>query len=150
MPRDKPHHLKLLPENLPPNTKVEDWVARPMSVLGNNFQQLTYATIMMVDDEPITMEVIQTFLEEAGYRKFILVDQSVQALETLDKKRPDILLLDIVMPEVSGFEILAAVCSNYDLKYLPLVAPTLQLEVPRLATPAATVATQPAAEGGYR
>ena len=74
--------------------------------LGAAFAPLQNATIMMVDDEPITMEVVQTFLKDAGYRHFLLVEDSVQAMDRLREHRPDVLLLDVVMPEVSGFDIL--------------------------------------------
>ena len=47
--------------------------------LGDDFEQMKDASIMMIDDEPITMEVVRTFLEDAGYRKFILVEDSTQA-----------------------------------------------------------------------
>ena len=62
---------------------------RPSYTLGDDFAQLQYASIMMVDDEPITMEVVQTFLEDAGYRKFILVEDSVKAMDQLREHRPD-------------------------------------------------------------
>ena len=42
---------------------------RPVYRLGDDFAQLQNATIMMVDDEPITMEVVQTFLEDAGHAR---------------------------------------------------------------------------------
>ncbi len=84
-------------------------------------QQLINATIMIVDDEPITMEVVQAFLEEAGYRKFVLVEKSNRAIKTLEETRPDILLLDLVMPEVSGFDILSAVRLHPKVKHLPII-----------------------------
>ena len=89
--------------------------------LGGDFAQLQNATIMMVDDEPITMEVVQTFLEDAGYREFLLVDDSVQAMDRLREHRPDVLLLDVVMPEVSGFDILRFLRADDDFAHLPVI-----------------------------
>jgi len=51
------------------------------------------------------MEVVQVFLEEAGYRNFILIENSSEAMAALEHQRPDLLLLDLVMPQVSGFDI---------------------------------------------
>ncbi len=82
---------------------------------------LTDATIMMVDDEPINMEVVQAFLEDAGYQKFILVEKSVEAMNILEEKRPDVLLLDLIMPDVSGFDILSEIRSHFKLKHLPVI-----------------------------
>jgi predicted signal transduction protein with EAL and GGDEF domain len=89
--------------------------------LGDDFEQLRYASIMMVDDEPITMEVVQTFLEDAGYRKFILVDDSLQALAQLQEHRPDVLLLDVVMPGLSGFDILKKLRVDPEFEHLPVI-----------------------------
>ncbi|MDX1763747.1 MAG: response regulator, partial [bacterium] len=85
---------------------------------------MTNATIMIVDDEPITMEVVQAFLEEVGYSQFVLVDKSPEAMGVLEKEIPDILLLDLVMPEVSGFEILSAVRQHPKLNHLPVIVLT--------------------------
>ena len=47
--------------------------------LGDDFVHLQNASIMMIDDEPIMMEVVQTFLEDAGYCRFTLVEDSTTA-----------------------------------------------------------------------
>ncbi|MCK5516112.1 MAG: EAL domain-containing protein [Desulfobulbaceae bacterium] len=89
-----------------------------MKVRGSN---LNDAAIMMVDDEPITMEMVQIFLEEDGYTRFYLEEKSTQAMQTLEKVMPDILLLDLVMPEISGFDILSAVRIHPKFKHLPVI-----------------------------
>ncbi|MGI9285994.1 MAG: GGDEF/EAL domain-containing response regulator [Pseudomonadales bacterium] len=87
-------------------------------------EQHTNATIMMVDDEPLTMEMVQIFLEDAGYSNFVLVEKSPLAMETIARKQPDVVLLDLNMPEVSGFEILSAIRAKEALKYLPVIVLT--------------------------
>ena len=89
--------------------------------MKEQYHKLTDALIMMVDDEPITMEMVQALLEEEGYNRFYLEENSAQALETLEKVVPDILLLDLVMPEVSGFEILSAIRKHPRFKRLPII-----------------------------
>ena len=89
--------------------------------LGGNSSDLTQATIMMVDDEPTTMEVMQSYLEDAGYQRFVLVEDSTQAMATIEERRPDILLLDLMMPEVTGFEILQQVRAHSRLSHLPVI-----------------------------
>jgi diguanylate cyclase (GGDEF)-like protein len=88
-------------------------------------QRLLDATIFMVDDEPITMEVVQGFLEEAGYHNFVLIEKSSEAMASLEKQRPDLLLLDLLMPQVSGFDILKAVRMHPKLKHLPVIILTI-------------------------
>ena len=91
------------------------------SALQDEVQQLLNATILMVDDEPTTMEVVQTFLQEAGYHNFVPIEKSTEAMAFLEKQRPDLLLLDLLMPKVSGFDILKAVRGHPKLKHLPII-----------------------------
>jgi diguanylate cyclase (GGDEF)-like protein len=76
---------------------------------------------MMVDDEPINNAVVQIYMEEEGYHKFVTVEDSTLAMSILEETRPDLLLLDLMMPEVSGFDILAAVRSHPKYKHLPVI-----------------------------
>ena len=89
--------------------------------LPNDFAHLLNAKIMMVDDEPITMEVVKAFLEEAGYSQFVLVDNPQEAMRTIEEYRPDLLLLDLMMPEISGFDILTSLRAHPKLKHLPVL-----------------------------
>jgi diguanylate cyclase (GGDEF)-like protein len=89
--------------------------------LDAGFSQLKDATIMMVDDELITMEVVRTFLEDAGYEKFVLVEDSTKAMESLRAHRPDVLLLDVMMPEIDGFDILGMLRRDPEFSHLPVI-----------------------------
>lgn len=64
------------------------------------------ARIMIVDDEPINVKVVRKFLESTGYRNFVTTNDATQTLALLEQQQPDVLLLDIMMPHVSGLEIL--------------------------------------------
>lgn len=87
----------------------------------NLHDQLKSASIMMVDDEPIMMEVLQTFLECEGYTNFLMVSDSTTAVSQVEQQWPDILLLDLKMPEVDGFEILQALRRHPDFQRLPII-----------------------------
>jgi diguanylate cyclase (GGDEF)-like protein len=89
--------------------------------LKKDSNPLTQGTIMMVDDEATTMEVMQAFLEDAGYQRFVLVEESSQAIAKIEKFQPDILLLDLMMPTVSGFEILQQVRTHAHFFHLPVI-----------------------------
>lgn len=84
-------------------------------------QNLYSANIMMVDDELTTMLVVQTYLEEAGYTSFTQVEDATRAMEVLEDVAPDILLLDLVMPGMSGFEILGLIRTHQKFKHLPVI-----------------------------
>ena len=94
---------------------------------GRN-SRLKDATIMMIDDEMITMEIVKTFLEEEGYSDFYLEADSLRAMESLEKVTPDVLLLDLVMPGVSGFEVLEQVRAHQKFKRLPVLILTSSTE----------------------
>ena len=87
-------------------------------------QRSKESLIMMVDDEPILMAVVQTFLEERGYSRFITCEDSTKAIALIEKNLPDVLLLDLVMPKVSGFEILKMLKENASTRHLPVIVLT--------------------------
>ncbi len=80
--------------------------------------------IMMVDDEPINMRVLQLHLTAQGYGRFVSVTDSTQALAIIRSERPSVLLLDLNMPDVSGLEILSEVRNDEELKQLPVIVLT--------------------------
>lgn len=79
---------------------------------------------MMVDDDPIMMELVQAFLEEEGYKHFITIEDSTQAMSAIQTQQPDILLLDLNMPQVNGFEILQEVRQTEGTTHLPVIVLT--------------------------
>jgi diguanylate cyclase (GGDEF)-like protein len=91
---------------------------------GLSMASLSEATVMMVDDEPMMTAVIQTYLEDGGYPRFVCTNDPRQAIDMMRQIRPDLVLLDLMMPEVSGFEILAAMRADDELKYLPAIVLT--------------------------
>ena len=92
-----------------------------MNLLDEKYQGLKDAKIMIVDDEALNIDVVRAFLEEEKYCNFITVEDSTQAMKILQESRPDLLLLDLIMPEVSGFDILSAVRAHPQFKYLPVI-----------------------------
>ncbi len=87
-------------------------------------EHLSDATIMMVDDESINIEIIQIFLEEAGYKYFVSTTDSQKAMALLKEHKPDVLLLDLVMPNLSGLEILAMIQNDDNLSRIPVLVLT--------------------------
>lgn len=82
------------------------------------------ATVMMVDDEPTTIEVIQAFLEVEGYRNFVTTSDPSDALEIFFEEQPDVLLLDLHMPGVSGFDILTKLRAHQRYRHTPVIVLT--------------------------
>ena len=89
--------------------------------LPDEFKQLLNATIVMVNDEPINMEVVQGFLQEAGYHNLVLIENFSETIAVIEQQRPDLLLLDFMIPQVSGFDILKATRTHPKLKHVPVI-----------------------------
>lgn len=82
---------------------------------------ITTSKIMLVDDEPINTEVLQTYLESEGYHNFTTTSESIHAIELMRSEKPDVILLDLMMPDVSGFDIMAAMRREQALQHIPVV-----------------------------
>jgi class 3 adenylate cyclase len=82
------------------------------------------ALVAMVDDEPLVVELTRAFLEDAGYRRFISTSDPTTAIEMLQREKPDVLLLDINMPKVTGFDVLSIKQRDPALKHLPAIVLT--------------------------
>jgi two-component system response regulator ResD len=62
-------------------------------------------SVLVVDDEPTIAEVVSRYLERAGYRTRVAYD-GIQALELVAKQRPDLVVLDLMLPGVDGLEVM--------------------------------------------
>jgi diguanylate cyclase (GGDEF)-like protein len=85
---------------------------------------LRQALVMLVDDEPVILQVIQTQLEDGGYTKFVTTSQGLKAIDLLEEKRPDVLLLDLMMPDMDGLQILSRMQIENLLKDIPVIVLT--------------------------
>jgi putative two-component system response regulator len=94
-----------------------------MHVLGgdNENVSLSESTVMMVDDEPIIAEVVQKYLRAAGFKRFITCHEPSKAVKILTTEQPDLLLLDLVMPKMNGFEILTCMKKDPLLSHIPVI-----------------------------
>ena len=59
--------------------------------------------ILVVDDDPVNFEVIETLLDRYNYQLHYASDGK-SAISVLDHVRPDLILLDVMMPEINGVE----------------------------------------------
>jgi putative two-component system response regulator len=78
------------------------------------------AKLMVVDDEPTNVKLVQRFLELDGYERFVTTTDSRRAVQMAREERPDCILLDLMMPHVSGLEILDQLRADPELA-LPVI-----------------------------
>ena len=89
-----------------------------------SLQGLTAATIMMVDDEQLNIEMTEAFLQDAGYRLFVSTDKAEEAVDLMRTQRPSLLLLDLSMPKVNGMQILNIMRNDALLRHVPVIVLT--------------------------
>lgn len=80
--------------------------------------------ILIVDDEPANVALLQEILIEDSYTRIEAVTDSKQALAVYEKFEPDLILLDLMMPPPDGFAILESLRSEREETFLPVVVLT--------------------------
>ncbi len=64
----------------------------------------SHKKVLIVDDEPDTLELVKLVLESGGFET-VLAANGKEALNELEASRPDLVLLDIMMPDMDGWEV---------------------------------------------
>ncbi len=77
-------------------------------------------TILVVDDEPINRQVLRNQLEMVGYRVEVAID-GLQGLKLLEKLNPQVILLDVMMPRLSGYQTCYRIRQKYSASELPII-----------------------------
>jgi two-component system, OmpR family, alkaline phosphatase synthesis response regulator PhoP len=83
--------------------------------------------ILAVDDEPNIVRLIQVNLERHGYQ-VETANNGAQALAKIRENRPDLLVSDVMMPEMDGFELLSSVRRDPMLQDLPVIMLTAKAQ----------------------
>jgi DNA-binding response OmpR family regulator len=79
--------------------------------------------ILIVDDEPANVALLEELLTESGYQRIESVTDSRAAVDAFAKFQPDLVLLDLMMPHIDGFAILEALRADSST-FLPIVVLT--------------------------
>ena len=80
--------------------------------------------VMIVDDDPISVKVVQRYLEKTGYTDFVTTNDPLRTLSLIETHRPHVLLLDIMMPQMNGFEVLELIRKTKSNLELPVIVLT--------------------------
>lgn len=79
--------------------------------------------ILVIDDEPQFVQVLKVRLEANGYG-VVTAGDGIAGLETWKKEKPDLIILDIMMPELDGYSFVQDSKTNPDLKPCPIIVLT--------------------------
>ena len=80
-------------------------------------------TVMIVEDNELNMKLFHDLLEAHGYRT-VGTRNGIEALDLARKHRPDLILMDIQLPEVSGLEVTKWLKEDDELRSIPVIAVT--------------------------
>jgi putative two-component system response regulator len=101
------------------NTTTDSWHES-----GAEAAHLSKMKILVIDDEPVNVALLEDMLAEAGYARVQALTDSRRALDTTNTVAPDLILLDLMMPHVDGFAILDALRSFRSELFLPIIVLT--------------------------
>lgn len=77
--------------------------------------------ILVVDDNPINLRVVGAELKSSGRYRVIFANNGADALEQANSTSPDLILLDIMMPEMSGYEVCSTLKENHNTCHIPII-----------------------------
>jgi two-component system, cell cycle response regulator DivK len=80
-------------------------------------------TVLIVEDNELNMKLFNDLVETRGHR-IVQTRSGIEAVELARKHRPDLILMDIQLPEVSGLEVTQWLKDDEELKTIPVVAVT--------------------------
>ena len=79
--------------------------------------------VLLVEDDPMIIDMYKLRLEEEGYEP-IITDKGSEAIDLAKREKPDIILLDIILPEVDGFSVLSSLKGESETKKIPVIIMT--------------------------
>lgn len=120
------HPLKLPLLQTPTNTETPSVVSKLQ--LDHNFK------ILVVDDEPINLQVLENQLLLSNYQ-VTKAHNGIEALQTLENNGPfDLVILDVMMPKLSGYDVCAQIRNHYLAHELPILLLTAKNQLTDLIT----------------
>ena len=92
-----------------------------------DFTQYARMKILVIDDEPANVALLEDMLDEAGFTRVTSITDSRLAINTCNTIRPDLILLDLMMPYLDGFALLESLRADGDEIFLPVIVLTADM-----------------------
>ncbi|MFG0274478.1 MAG: response regulator [Phycisphaerales bacterium] len=86
------------------------------------------ATVLIVDDHEQNLELLQAYLEDLGC-EVVGARDGLEAISAVEQRRPDIVILDVMMPRMSGFQVCEKIKADPATRDIPVVMVTALNEV---------------------
>ena len=85
------------------------------------------AKILVADDEPNIVKLLRLYLREEGY-EIVVARNGREALERFRTETPDLVLLDLMMPDMDGWEVYQQMKADPELKDIPVIVVTAKAQ----------------------
>ncbi|MDY0088670.1 MAG: response regulator [Coriobacteriia bacterium] len=102
---------------------------------------MTSARILAVDDSPTILAMLEEILVSAGY-EVLTAEDGAEALESARNERPDLILLDVMLPKLDGYRVCRLLKFDQKYKEIPIIMLTAKTEEQSVATGLRTGADQ--------
>ena len=76
--------------------------------------------ILVVDDDPVAVRLVQSVLQSNGYSVSTAGD-GLEALVRVKKDKPDLVILDVMMPEINGYDVCYQLRFNEEYEHIPII-----------------------------
>lgn len=83
-------------------------------------ENMQTASILLVDDEPHILTALKFLMTQEGY-EVVTATNGAEALNVMDSFRPDVVVLDVMMPGMDGFEVAKEIRNNYQLNKTQII-----------------------------
>ena len=90
-------------------------------------QKANEVVILVVDDYPYNLTAVNAILSDAGYKDILMTSSGREALSILREKKVDLILLDIMMPDLDGFEVCSKLQSDEETSDIPIIMLTAKI-----------------------
>jgi CheY-like chemotaxis protein/anti-sigma regulatory factor (Ser/Thr protein kinase) len=90
---------------------------------GTNPSSREVRTVLVVDDEPLMVEILGRFLQQAGFKVLRAFDGET-AIQLAQENEPDLLILDLKLPQISGFDVVERLRADPKTQPLPIIVHT--------------------------
>jgi CheY-like chemotaxis protein len=81
-------------------------------------------TVLIAEDEPDNREILRAVVEDIMGYTAVLVEDGASALEVLHSDKPSVVLMDLMMPNIDGFEAISIAKSDPETSHIPIIAVT--------------------------
>jgi putative two-component system response regulator len=105
-----------LPQGLGQPRQPVDTIA-----LQNVRAEVRTSKVMIVDDEELIIRVVRRFLATDGYENFVTLTDPREAIEVINREKPDVVLLDIMMPHITGLDLLKIRQKTEVFQHIPFI-----------------------------